>query len=124
MTKSIQAYFRTENEAEDVRILLQKYDTDMLEVGPIEDGTNLERGVYVPLAAGISTNGTGNSGTGAAGAVSDANTGLAPLAGFASLDNDEDHDLHYVLSVQVNDADYNEIVHLIRSNQGHVARPD
>jgi hypothetical protein len=124
VTKAIQAYFRTENEAEDVRILLQKYDTDMLEVGVIEDGVNRDD-LFLPLAAGFTSNGTGLNGAGAAAAVRDGDTAAIPLLGFAAAQDDEASDkLHYALSVQVNDSDYDEIVLLIRSNQGHVAREE
>jgi len=122
VTQSIQAYFRTENEAEDVKILLQRYEINNLETGRTgqdQDGN----GLFVPLAAGIATNGTGTSGAGTAAAVNDNNAGAA-LFGFSALNDevDDSDNMDYVLSVQVNDEDYEEIVHLIRSNNGHIGR--
>ncbi|TDF91242.1 hypothetical protein [Paenibacillus piri] len=127
MSRGIQSYFHTENEAEDVRVLLAKYDTDMLEVGIRDDGTRRNgRTLIFPLAADITPNGTGATMAGATAAVTDNGAGLAPLLGADDLDggSDEWDRLHYVLSVRVNDSDYEEVVHLIRRNGGYVARPD
>ena len=38
MSRMIQAYFRTESQAEDAKVLLLKYDPEMLEVGRLPDG--------------------------------------------------------------------------------------
>ncbi|NOU97165.1 hypothetical protein GC093_28645 [Paenibacillus sp. LMG 31456] len=123
MTKPIQAYFRTENEAEDVRILLQKYDTEMLEIGEIEEnGLTSNSELVVPLGAAISPVGTGGAG---AIAFSQSNEGYDPLLG-ASIDNQEDEldDFRYVLSVKVNESDFGKVVQLIQNNNGHVLRTD
>lgn len=115
MTQSIQAYFRTENDAEDVRILLQKYDTEWLEIGELlgEGGVD---SLTVPLAAGIQPDGSGSTG---AVTLAGSSAGLDPLFG-ASLDDEADR-YHYVLSVQVKDEDYDEVVQVIESNKGYVS---
>ncbi|MCR8634043.1 hypothetical protein [Paenibacillus radicis (ex Xue et al. 2023)] len=123
MIKSIQAYFRTENEAEDVRILLQKYDTEMLEIGVIqEDGMSGNSELVVPLGAGIAPSGTGGSG---AIVYAESSGEYAPLLGV-SLDGEDDEleRFHYVLAVQVNEKDYDEVVSLIQNNQGHISTTD
>jgi hypothetical protein len=59
MSKSIQAYFNTENEAEDAKILLQTLAADMLEIE--ETGEEELGGVrfIMPLAEAAGTMGIG-----------------------------------------------------------------
>jgi hypothetical protein len=122
MSKHIQAYFQTENEAEHVRTLLQTYDTEDLEVGKLDDGYSGGRRLIVPVFGAGSDpqiNGAGVGGTGA---------GVVPAAVIGrdddEVDFDGDRDLHYVLSAKVLDEDYEELRNLVRHNRGHVERVD
>ncbi|MEK3723657.1 hypothetical protein [Paenibacillus sp. FSL H8-0034] len=120
MSKHIQAYFQTENEAEHVRTLLQTYDTEAVEVGKLDDGYAGDRRIIIPIAdtgAGTQANGTGVIGAG----------GIAPAAVMGDeddLDLDGHRDLHYVLSAKVLEEEYEEIRNMIRHNRGHVERLD
>ncbi|NHN30862.1 hypothetical protein [Paenibacillus agricola] len=122
MSKHIQAYFHTENEAEHVRILLQTYNIEALEVGKLDDGYQGDRRVIVPVfgVGSDTTSGTGVTGN---------ETGVAPAAVMGGVDDDDldmdgHRNLHYVLSVKVQEEDYEEIRNLIRRNSGHVERVD
>lgn len=134
MSKQVQAYFHTENEAEDVRIKLQAYPVDHIEVGALPEALDRGTPLLFPFAAAAGTAAgpvggyvAGATGTGAT--AGDASAAGAYI-GFRSLDADlHDHDgdgvddrvLQYSLSAQVRDEDYEEVVHLIRRNGGHVA---
>ncbi|WP_243633192.1 hypothetical protein [Paenibacillus xerothermodurans] len=121
MTVPIQAYFRTEDDAEAVKILLQTYDVHNLETGSAGTGEYDRRGAIVsPLAAGLGTSGTGY-GTDTTD-VPGQTRGLAPIAALDAMDNGEDDitDRKHVLSVQVHEKDYDEIAHVIRRNGGHI----
>ncbi|MCZ8512513.1 hypothetical protein O9H85_08800 [Paenibacillus filicis] len=134
MSQTIQAYFYTENEAEDVRIKLQAYPVERIEIGVLPDTLDRDTPLLYPFAiAGAEPSGVyvaGASGTGAA--SGDASTagaffGLRFLdaeANDQSGDGVEDRTLRYSLSVTVREEDYDEAVHLIRRNQGHVAAGD
>jgi hypothetical protein len=117
MGKHIQAYFETENEAEHIRVLLQTYDTESVEVSKLDDGYLGGRNFIIPIAAVGSD--TTTSGVG----VSGAGSGIAPVAAVGSMENG-DHNLQYVLTAKVLEEDYHEIRNLIRHNRGHVERVD
>jgi hypothetical protein len=120
MAKHIQAYFETENEAEHIRVLLQTYNTEDLEVGKLADGHLGGRNIIVPIAAVGGSTGAGIGLNGSGG-------GVAPLAAVSAADDelwDGDNNLHYVLSAKVLEEDYEEIRNLIRHNRGHVERVD
>ncbi|MFM9279214.1 hypothetical protein [Paenibacillus jiagnxiensis] len=145
MPKQIQAYFKTEDEAEGARTSLQAYRTEHLEVGQLDGTLGRDRRLLIPFVP-YNTAGSMNTG-GAAGAVaagtgysdrvvpvvSDRNeegvrredlqdTGLLDAADvFSSEDNDK---LQYVLSAKVDDADYEEIVRKLRANHAYVDRFD
>lgn len=134
MSRQIQAYFRTEDDAEGARTTLLTYSTEQLEVGQLQDPVRGGGNILVPLVP------WGNSGTG--GATTGATTMGAPggvvgapgvIVGSrdASRDRAEDRpdsddvngsgwreadvtdrdydDLSYVLSVKVRDEDYDQI---------------
>ncbi|HEY0829110.1 MAG TPA: hypothetical protein VGE40_13505 [Bacilli bacterium] len=109
MSRSIQAYFPTENEAEAVKTLLQTYETQTLEVSALDGGNGYGADgvpLIVPFAA---SNMTGTSGTGmfnGVGAVNDYDK---------SIDN-----MRYVLSAKVKDEDYETIVDVIHDNKGKI----
>lgn len=118
MTQPIQAYFRTENDAEDVRILLQKYDTEELEIGVMQGEGGVDS-LTVPLAAGIQPDGSGSTG---AVTLAGSSAGFDPLLGALDDEEDEADQYHYVLSVQVKDEEYDEVVQVIENNKGYVSR--
>ncbi|TXK83718.1 hypothetical protein [Paenibacillus sp. N3.4] len=132
MSKMIQAYFHTENEAEDARISLLKYDPELLEVGSLEAGYSGEGRLLIPLIAGAgSVGGSGiNNGVGIVGSYG----AVASLLGddvsihdpaYTDEFKEEDlKDLHYVLSAKVKEADYSEAVSLLRHNHGHLEKLD
>lgn len=146
MPKQIQAYFKTEDEAEGARTSLQAYWTEHLEVGRLDGTLGRDRRLLIPFVP-YNTAGSMNTG-GAAGAVA-AGTGYSDRAipvvsdgneegvrreelqdtpglldatdVFSSEDNDK---LQYVLSAKVHDADYEEIVSKLRANHAYVDRFD
>ncbi|MDP4095206.1 hypothetical protein OIN60_00175 [Paenibacillus sp. P96] len=146
MPKQIQAYFKTEDEAEGARTSLQAYRTEHLEVGQLEGTLGRDRRLLIPFVT-YNTGGSINTG-GATGAVA-TGTGygnhIAPVVSdredegvrksdsantpgmldaadvFSSEDN---ANLQYVLSAKVEDADVEEIVHKLRANHAYVERFD
>lgn len=73
MAKQIQAYFRTEDEAEGARASLQAYRTEHLEVGALDETLGRETRVLIPLVpynntGSVSTGGTAGAAIPAAGA--------------------------------------------------------
>ena len=125
MTKPIQAYFHTENEAEDVRILLQAFAADVIEVGAVEGEHTEGLRFIVPLAAGAGSNGVGGGFNSSAAAAFAARSDTTPSTGDLEKENylDAKH-LRYVLSTQVRDDDYDAAIALIHRNNGHVQRLD
>jgi hypothetical protein len=147
MPKQIQAYFKTEDEAEGARTSLQAYRTMHLEVGRLDGKLGRDRRLLIPFVP-YNTAGSMNTG-GAAGTVAASGTGYSdravPLVSdgneegvrredledtsslldatdvFSSEDNDK---LQYVLSAKVDDADYEEIVHKLRASHAYVDRFD
>ncbi|MGF9698384.1 MULTISPECIES: hypothetical protein [Paenibacillus] len=144
MAKHIQAYFRTEDEAEGARTSLQTFRTEHLEVGQLDSAIGRDRRIMVPLvpyntAGGAGTNGSMGVGTAPGVPASenvvpvvsnvDRNADRGPrdnanedgdLLDAADVSSDDYDDLHYVLSAKVQDADYDEIVHKLRSNNAYV----
>lgn len=144
MSKRIQAYFRTENEAEGARTSLQVYATEQLEVGALESGVGREKHILLPFVPNNGGSGTasGTGGVGVAGAGSAQGVPIVPVitnddrGEVASADingnreggilNAEDvssadlDDLRYVLSCKVKDEEYNDVVNKIRQNGGFV----
>jgi hypothetical protein len=125
VSRHIQAYFETENEAEHIRTLLQTYDTESVEVSRLDDGYLGGRNIIVPIAAV----GTDSANTGSGLGVNGAGAGIAPFTAVGALDEDEldadaHHNLHYVLTAKVLEEEYEEVRNLIRHNRGHVERVD
>ncbi|WP_339271638.1 hypothetical protein MKY48_08375 [Paenibacillus sp. FSL W8-0187] len=151
MSRQIQAYFRTEDDAEGARTRLLTYNTEQLEVGQLQDPVRGGGNILVPLVP------WGNSGTG--GATAGATTMGAPggvvgapgvIVGSRDADDSRDKaqdrphgddtlgdawreadvtdrdydDLRYTLSVKVRDEDYDQIVHDLRANNAYVERFD
>ncbi|MBR2563361.1 MAG: hypothetical protein IKE29_01900 [Paenibacillus sp.] len=149
MAKHIQAYFRTEDEAEGARTSLQTFRTEQLEVGQLDAAIGRDTRVMIPLvpyntaAGGVGTNGA--MGVGAApGAPASEN--VIPVVSDVDREAERDprnrvnqdgdmldaadvttgdyDDLHYVLSAKVRDEDYEEIIHKLRSNHAYVEKLD
>lgn len=131
MSKQLQAYFRTEDEAEGARTTLLTYKTEHLEVSPLMDSLNRGTNILVPI---IPWNGTA-AGAGNAGASpgSAGGTGL-PAAVVGAPDRNDDwvdnpdindadfDDLKYTLTAKVRDEDYEEIIRKLRANNAFVER--
>ncbi len=145
MTRKIQAYFRTENEAEGAKTSLIAYKVDGLEVWPLTDPLDRDRNILFPIAPFSNTSvaaGTvgslGAESTPAAGAM------LVPgLAASQTRDDEDDHyrvdedkisanvadgdledgdldDLHYVMELNVAEDNYNEVVEILRGKRAYV----
>lgn len=141
MSKLIQAYFRTEDDAEGARTSLLAYNTEQLEVGALQEGISSRTNLLVPLVPW--TTNTGGGGSSATTGVFGGGPvmGVAPLrdtspTGAATdqepatadavddlMGNDND-ELRYVLSAKVQDEDYEEIVQKLRENHAYVERLD
>lgn len=144
MSKQIQAYFRTEDEAEGARTSLMAYSTENLEVGQLQEAVG-RANILVPLVP-WNTGGVGGvtTGTGAVGGVAAAPGALVGTRITSDLDRSEDvpttdndkwvdpetftdtdfSELKYVLSAKVSDEDYEDIVRALRSNNAFVERFD
>ncbi|WP_281885033.1 hypothetical protein [Paenibacillus sp. YYML68] len=126
MSKHLQAYFHTENEAEDVRILLQTYAVEQIEVGQLQStsGDDANFMPYSPslgsanVAVGVPALGAGNNTNGA--------PGFMPV--FFNLDDEVGEDgggfrgFSYVLSALVEDRDFEKVVDVVHSNGGRVLK--
>ena len=144
MTKHIQAYFQTEDQAEGARTTLQTFNVKQLEVGRLPHQISQSGKVLVPLVP-IATNTGGAVGT--AGAPSGAGPGgiVAPTAIIENREDREDidredsprsdddaaysasnatdkdyDDLKYVLSASVMEADVEQVVQALRTNNAFV----
>ncbi len=112
MYKTIQAFFKTENDAEAVKALLNKLKTNDLRVDQLP-----EEGIgsifLVPLTyGGNNSTGTGTgSPTGAAGGV---------IA--AAEQSNDDSAREHVLEAKVEEEDLQEALKIIMENDGHVDR--
>jgi len=146
MSKHIQAYFRTESEAEGARMSLMTFTTEQLEVGELQGAVGFggDRGgrVVVPLVPLAGTNNTTyTGGTAAAGGagnmIGDQAVPVPPpsdssAVGGRPIDKDDVmdvnenasdadlRDLTYTLSVKVKDEDYAAVVRKLRNNNGYV----
>lgn len=129
--RQIQAYFHTENEAEDVRVKLQTCKHENLEIGALPEPLDREIPLLLPLAFAAGTYG-GPVGNGYAPGITTGAAAAGTYVGLRSLDEEahdrnedgvDDRALLYSLSVQVPEEDYIEAVELIRHEGGHVAYP-
>lgn len=153
MSKKIQAYFKTENEAQDVQIRLHTYNVKKLEMGEISDNVGDGIPLIIPYVAGTSTTTPAGTGAFASGdSVSAADSGV--IGPFIALDqirhegnpeiardrerqrfNEKENDdrgrlddfyigdrreLRYIVSGEVKDSEYEDVVSIIRHNGGHI----
>jgi hypothetical protein len=145
MSRRIQAYFRTEDEAEGAKTALIPYGVDNLEVSPLTDPLktdgNYRNNILIPLVPYNNSAMTGGA-FGATGAVA----GSGPIAGAPivpaidvndgpdDLDNrsagdvrthgefdDRDmDDLRYVMEVKVADGKQDEVIEALRRKRAYV----
>jgi len=148
MSKHIQAYFKTESEAEGARMSLMTFSTEQLEVGELQGGVGYggDRGstgrVVVPLVPLSGTTNAGFNGgavgSGSAGSMigdqavpvpahnESSDLGGQPIdknEARETYENASDKDLRdltYTLSVKVKDEDYLDVVRKLRNNNGYV----
>lgn len=145
MSKHIQAYFKTESEAEGARMSLMTFTTEQLEVGELQGGVGSGGSggrVVVPMVP-MSGTGTGGfsgtaGGSGSPGSMvgdqaipvpghrDSGDLGGQPIDQKEADDNYEDasdtdlRDLTYTLSVKVKDEDYRDVVRKLRNSNGYV----
>ncbi|WP_010272821.1 hypothetical protein [Paenibacillus senegalensis] len=132
MSKIIQAYFKTEDDAESARIKLMTFETKNLEVGEL-DGTLDTRGILLfPYAAGTTSGYSSPTGMGAGVA---GERGIGAVAAYNMLEDERDpheiydeeeveemsvEDFNYVLSAEVKEEEYKDIVRILRQSRGSV----
>ncbi|MBY9079615.1 hypothetical protein KIH86_08625 [Paenibacillus sp. HN-1] len=140
MTKRIQAYFRTEDDAEGAKTALIGYKADGLDVWALTDPLGNDRNLLVPL---LPVNNLGGISTGTApasyGAAPAAYPAVVAAAGGEAVDgtsrnnnsgigdgrtqayDDADlGDLRYVMEIKASDDDFDAVVHTLRSKNGYV----
>lgn len=132
MSKVIQAYFRTEDDAESARTKLLTFETQGLEVGEMLDAMDGNRRFLFPFAA-VASPGYGST-TGMGSGVT-GERGLGAVAAFTNLDDERNEheiydeeeveelpveDFRYVLSAEVKEEEYRDIIRIIRQNRGAV----
>ncbi|MDD9267416.1 hypothetical protein ACFPES_10315 [Paenibacillus sp. GCM10023248] len=117
MSRMIQAYFHTENQAEDARVLLLKFNPEHMEIGALPEGYGGGGRLLLPMVegGGIVSESSSNNRFGMVNVLPTA----APAAEHYADDGDAAK-LRYVLSVKVDDGHYLEAVGLIRRNHGHL----
>lgn len=132
MSKIIQAYFRTEDEAESARIKLMTFETNNMEVGRLDDTLDTRRILLFPYAA-ATTSGY-SSGTGMGAGIA-GERGIGSVAAYNILEGEQDpneiydedeveemsvEEFNYVLTAHVKEEEYKDIVRIIRQNRGSV----
>lgn len=142
MTRKIQAYFRTENEAEGAKTSLISYKVEGLEVWPLADTIDTNRNILFPMTPFSNTSvAAGTVGTlGSESTPASSGALLVPGLTRADEDNhyrvDEDQisanvadgdledgdldDLHYVMELNVDEENYNEVVEILRGKRAYV----
>lgn len=148
MSRHIQAYFRSEDEAEGARTSLITFDTESLEVGQLHDRVSAGNNVLVPiipLGGSGTLDGGGTSGSNVNGMTTTGGViGVEGTRGNISTDsrndgglvdtfevtgdgiytNEDYNNLEYVMSLKVQDRDYEEIVQKLRQQGAFVEQFD
>lgn len=153
MAKHIQAYFKSEDQAEGARTSLLTFEMEQVEIGSLDRSIGRSQNVLVPLVPmnSAATNTGGAYGTaGIPGAVTgqsvmppamiqdrdeqirngervdDGHERLQsePVVDVTDVDDKEFNELKYVLSAKVSDADYEDIVHKLRTHGAFVEHLD
>lgn len=149
MAKHIQAYFKSEDQAEGARTSLLPFETEQVEVGRLEQPIGRDTNILVPFVS-VSNNAAGGTygavgypgaagGQGFVPVVMPSSTNAEGGRAEGSMEGrerneadpvmdlndfgDEDYDsLQYVLSLKVRDQDYDGVVHKLRSQGAFVAQ--
>lgn len=152
MAKHIQAYFKSEDQAEGARTSLLSFEAEQIEVGRLEQSIGRDSSILVPF---VPVNNSATGGTygavgypGAAGGqgvipVVAPNNALSdediegeqsargremqeadPVVDLNDFGDDDYDSLKYVLSVKVQEKDYDAAVHKLRSQGAFVAKLD
>ncbi|KGE18249.1 hypothetical protein [Paenibacillus wynnii] len=144
MTKRIQAYFRTEDEAEGAKTSLISYNVKGLEVSPLTDpldsGARGNRNILVPLVAYSNTSMSGGL-AGVGGTTGSVAGNAAILPAIAAVDPTDDKginlkdgevrndtevtdadldNLHYVMELKVPRENYLEVIETLRNKHAFV----
>ncbi|WP_058301347.1 hypothetical protein [Gorillibacterium timonense] len=148
MTKKIQAYFQTENDALSANTRIQTYGAEYLEVSELPDAIGRDSRLLIPITTGLTVGGTPGSttGYGAGAAVTTDSAGRAAATYLDYGENDGSNDvlsngdplnvgsdtvendyyagdrslLRYVLAATVRDEVYADVVEAIRRSGGYV----
>ncbi|WP_035187274.1 hypothetical protein [Alteribacter aurantiacus] len=109
--KKLQAYYRTQNDAESASISLKQLEVSNVMVDEIPEASRKEL-VLVP-AANIGSSGT-------------AGTGVPPVtAGNKGLLNKNDKSsFEYILEFDVSESDYEQAVAKLKETDAHIDRPE
>lgn len=142
MSKFIQAYFKTEDDAEGARSSLLPMNLIHLEVGRLDDNSGINSNnvlhPILPLGGTVMTGGNvmsaGLSTTSTIGVIpvearniegaheTDESAEVDSVVGSGPTLDDDYGSLEYVLSAKVKDSDYEEIVHNLRSQGAYVEK--
>jgi len=112
MYKSIQAFFKTEDDAESAKATLNKLKTNDILVDELPDGG----GTMTVVPLGYSGNSTHGLGAGHGGII-------APIAFTGEVNPDDDNaPRNFMVDVQVEEADFQEALRVIMEKDGRVSK--
>ncbi|MFD2613857.1 hypothetical protein [Paenibacillus gansuensis] len=129
MGKQIQAYFRNENDAVDVRSKLNKYNATAVETSELPEAINGDDSRFlfpvVAAAAPGHTTGIGNlvapAGVPGVAAGTVGTLGILDVSGQNTFGIDDNaHKLTHTITAEVAEEDYEDVVNTIRQNHGYV----
>ncbi|WP_017471210.1 hypothetical protein [Amphibacillus jilinensis] len=110
MFKSVQVYVHDEDEAEELRSKLSRFDTKEIMIDFIEQDKDID--FVIPYAQ-----------TGTAGADSpNIAGGMGQVVAYQEITDDDKRDRNTVLSFQVTEADFNDALEAIQLAGGYVDR--
>lgn len=111
MYKAIQAFFKTEDDAESARATLNKLKTNDIFVDHLPDGEGYI--TAVPLA--YTGNNTHGMGAGHGGII-------APIAFTGEMKSDDNTPRTYMVDMQVDESDFQEALRIIMEKDGRVPK--
>jgi hypothetical protein len=122
MSTVVQAFFKNEDKAYQNKIKLEKYDIEVMEYGPVKGDLKEGRRFILPVA-GTAAPYSGNHG--AQGVAAGAFGILVSKKGDQTDGEaiDPKH-MQYTLSVKVEDNKAEEIIDLLKNNDGYIASDD
>jgi hypothetical protein len=112
MTKKLQAYFKNEDQALNVKVKLMQYELSHIEIGEAEGTFNGKVIPAIPLIGGAN-NTLGSGGVGIPG-------GVLATGYIFNPESEPSAEHHTVLSGEISDEHYEEAVELIQHNQGYI----